>query len=438
MGLLTSVGGTLAHPDAYRRSKKGADYLFEDAVIELKMLDEDGLEKVNRQRKLANIFEGEGYKAPVVVLDRENLSGQGKIAFDRALDGPIKSAVSSAKKQLVQTRRERPETKLSILWIVNNGYSALSHDDLSALAARRVRNDTSKIDGIIVSGCYYHSDGFENYFFWPIDYIPIHHKSFNGFNILRSAWDAFADDFMTGVVHGLFEIDATKYPVLDNQFDVDGRTFVRPAPPIGGQSDFFREGRPRQNSSGIFECPPVAQTFPGFTKKEWLKFRKALPEIYELRDSYSEWRQHEKDALKNSMDLKPLVRVPFSFKEWESRNAGLVPSDVTMSDIYEFASVLFQERIQCILGQARELKEDGVRLSRYILVITDEIGQDKANDLSHIAKVTLRPDFRFQVVPIVEDLRIFHEHALALAGAYALKEGFDQVMWIKQRKYAWM
>jgi hypothetical protein len=54
--------------------------------------------------------------------------------------------------------------------------------------------------------------------------------------------------------------------------------------------------------------------------------------------------------------------------------------------------------------------------------VTDEIGQDKANDLSHIAKVRRRIDGKPDIKPIVENLRIFHEHAVALASAYAVAE----------------
>ncbi len=61
----------------------------------------------------------------------------------------------------------------------------------------------------------------------------------------------------------------------------------------------------------------------------------------------------------------------------------------------------------------------------------------RANDLSHIAmahqRVRGEPDIR----SIVETLRIFHEHALALGSAYGVAEDFDAVMWIRHRHHAW-
>jgi hypothetical protein len=75
---------------------------------------------------------------------------------------------------------------------------------------------------------------------------------------------------------------------------------------------------------------------------------------------------------------------------------------------------------------------------RYILAMTDEIGQDKANDLSHIVKVRELIEGGAERKRIVGDLRIFHEHAVAIASAYAIAEGLDAVMWIRNRRYAWM
>ena len=111
--VVESCGGAVAHPDAHLRIQRGGDFIIEGAVIELKILDEDGLLKSERQVKLAKLFRDEGFTAPVVVLDRKNLSEEGKRAYDRIIEGPIKNAVASARQQLKQTRTERPETERS-------------------------------------------------------------------------------------------------------------------------------------------------------------------------------------------------------------------------------------------------------------------------------------------------------------------------------------
>lgn len=68
--VVESCGGAVAHPDAHLRTQRGGDFIIEGAVIELKILDEDGLLKSERQVKLAKLFRDEGFTAPVVVLER--------------------------------------------------------------------------------------------------------------------------------------------------------------------------------------------------------------------------------------------------------------------------------------------------------------------------------------------------------------------------------
>ena len=50
------AGGRRAHPDHDRRAARNADYILGDAVLELKILDDEGLSKVERQAKLAALF----------------------------------------------------------------------------------------------------------------------------------------------------------------------------------------------------------------------------------------------------------------------------------------------------------------------------------------------------------------------------------------------
>ena len=345
----------VAHPDAHRRIERGGDFIIEGAVIELKVLDEDGLQKSERQAKLANLFRDEGFTAPVVVLDRGNLSEAGKRAYDRAIEGPIKNAVASARQQLRQTRAERPETSVSILWVLNNGYTALNHEELTALVARRARNDTSNIDGVIVGGYYFHSDGFDSFFRWPLEYVPLRLDCFPGFYALHAAWHRFAESFMSRVVMGNLGGDLFKGPVVDTQFEIDDITYVKPAPPMGGTSDFFPRGRPRRNSTGLAECPRVALTFPGLSRPEWGKFRRALPNELGLRDSYEAWLRHEQEAREEGLPLRPFVRVPTTFDGWqawcskEKRSPG-------MSSIYQYSNVMFQELVQGTISSAREMK----------------------------------------------------------------------------------
>lgn len=434
--IVDECGGTVAHPDVDRRMARGSDFILGGAAIELKLIEEDGLEKSERQSKLAQLFGEEVLAAPVVVLDRARLSELGQRTYDRILEGPIKGAVASARQQLKQTRAERPDTNLSVLWIVNNGYTALNHDELTALVARRVRNDTRNIDGIVVGGCYFHSDGFDSFFLWPLSYIPVRLQDFPAFDTLHDVWNRFAENFMTKVVRGEVGPEPLKGPVIDAQFECDGVTYVKPAPPIGGKSEFFRNGRPRRNSSGLTQSSRVALTFPALSTSEWKAFRHGLPEEPGLKRDYQSWLRHEQEAQEEGHPLKPFVRVPITFEGWQQWQAD-EGRPAQMRSVYEYANHIFQQLIQPRLTLAQEMTNGGLLPSRYVLLVTQEIGMDANNDLSSIAKVRERVDGSRKVEPLVNDVRAFHKHALALACAYAVREEVDAVRWMRDRRYAW-
>ena len=436
--IVASAGGVRAHPDANRRQKPGADYLLGDALIELKALEDEGLSKPERQRKIADLFSRYGDKSPVVVVDRDRLPEPGQREFDRLLDRPINGIIKKAKSQLQQSRSELDRTSLSILMVLNNGYTALSHDELVELVSHRVRQDTSEIDGLVIGGCYYHGDEIDSFFTWPLDYIPINaNAQFRSFSLLKRAWDAYAESAMTAMVQGRLPVDVGKGPVVDTQFDVDGITYVKPAPPIGVGSGFYSRGRPRKGGFDGTNVPPVALTFPDIARSEWEKFHETLSPSPLILDSYSQWRRQRDRGFDASSPLKPFVPVQIAWTDWTQWCAqyGLPMDDRSLR---RYANELFSERVRTLFSEARERKRDMVMPARYVLVVTDEIGQDRNNDLTRIALAEAGNPEDLIAKEFLLDARIFHEHGLALACAYAFAEGVDCVLWQRNLRYAWV
>lgn len=435
--VVLAAGGRRAHRDADARELRGADFVLGDVVIELKALDEEGFEKPERQRKLAALFVQHEPSRPVIVVDRERLPEIDQRTYDRIVEGPIKSAIKSARGQLAQSRIEIDETRHSVLMLVNNGYTALDHDELAALAERRARNDSSEIDGIIVAGCYFHSDGFDAHFVWPMHYVPIRSEATpTVFKALHAAWDVLAEEAMTELVIEGHSALAHKGPVVDLAFEVDEVTFVKPSPPMGRKSDFFVRGRPRSDSSGLTHCPPVAQTYPGLSLTEWTRMRKLLNQASPLRGSFEAWHKQERAAVEAAVPLQPLVAVPVTaagLKAW----ALAEKRGVSFTTLTTYAAQQFDLRARQLLAAAREQTTKSPRPARYILALTEEIGQDRANDVSHLAVIDETSD-EFRVQPILEDVRMFHEYALTLASAYAQARGVEAVMWRKDQTYGWV
>jgi len=431
------AGGRRAHPDHDRRTARNADYVLGDAVIELKILDDEGLSKAERQAKLAGLFTALDPDRPVHVLDRQRLDLAGQRAYDRAMEGPIKGAVKSAKGQLVQSRSEFPETKRSIMMLVNNANTALDHDEIVQMVGRRARNDTDDIDGVVVAGAYVHSDGFDTFALWPIDYVPISlDQAFPEYDALRDAFHGYAERAMTDAIINGLSADMTKGPVLDTQFEFDGMTFVKPAPPLGNSSDFYVYGRPRLNSTGIETSPTVGLIFPELDRTEWDKFRAHMPGDISLGERFEDWIAERERAVSEGTLLKPLVPMGVTFDDWIASLNGLAASR-RFNPVRDYANALYQRAISEVIDGARDLEKAKVIPSRYILAVTELIGQDQANDVSHIFLVEERPGSEPRMTALVRNARIFHLHACTLGASYAVKHGISSLRWKKVMTYAW-
>ena len=70
-------------------------------------------------------------------------------------------------------------------------------------------------------------------------------------------------------------------------------------------------------------------------------------------------------------------------------------------------------------------------------VITEVIGQDQTNDVSHIFIVEEFGDAEPRMIKLVSNARIFHLHACTLGASYAVKFGIMNLRWKKDLTYAW-
>lgn len=386
--VFTKIGGKRAHVNADKRFAVGGDYKLGTSLIELKLLDEEGLLKKVRQEKLADLFHSYDPESPVIVIDRRRLSAEDRPKFDRIIEGPIKSHVSKANKQLKQSLIEHADAMSSVLMIINNGYMTLDHESLIDLVVHRVKNDARNIDAVVIAGIYYHSDGFDSYFLWPINCIAINQcRPFANFDDLRAGWNELAQDFMTRLMRGTLAGSLAKGPVHDSQFEVNNVTYVRPAPVIGKSSDFYVHGRPRKNNDQAMSIPPVGSTSPSISSSDWSQLKKLAPNSFEMHTSFDAWKRSEARGRAEETIVCPFVNLPVTVESWKKwcENQGRVGS------IYDFANEIFKNKILDLIVGARDVSEVKILPSSYMAVVTDIIGQDCRNDVSHIASITSRP-----------------------------------------------
>jgi hypothetical protein len=67
------------------------------------------------------------------------------------------------------------------------------------------------------------------------------------------------------------------------------------------------------------------------------------------------------------------------------------------------------ERLRALLHAARERRPDSIVPAHYVLVITEEIGQDRGNDLTRICLVHAGVPNDMVAKELLLDARIFHD-----------------------------
>jgi hypothetical protein len=399
------------------------------------LVEEEGLEKEARQQKLSDLFVRYD-SSPVVVLEPNLLPIEDQKKYYNILEGPIKTHVKKASKQLKSTHLKLAEKHKKILIIVNNGYSALNMDEFKAVAEKCVKNDTTNIDYVICCGVYYYSDGFDSYVIAPFEITGIYDDiEPEEFTAIQNSWNVFLNQLMTKFVTEPKRHKHSKLPIIDFEFEVGEITFVKPAPPFGRKSDFWVAGRPRINSTGIEVCPTIGLAFPKLSTESWHLIMGVIDDHWMLKNSYQEWLSFsKKEESSYSSDL-PLF-IPVSLENEDLVKQIENDQIKCFSDLCKYAASVFDTAIREIILSARELSDTKTDLNKYILLVNREIGRDKKNDLCsiYIAQNTSESE---TLATLVENRRVFFEYGMALAAAYAIKENITMVLHYTDKTYAW-
>ena len=94
--VVLNVGGR-RYADDPDIQELNCDYILEDTVIELKIIEEEPIEKTSKQEKLAVLFRSD---IKTVILNPLDLDYYGKRKYYQELASPIKGQLKKASKQL--------------------------------------------------------------------------------------------------------------------------------------------------------------------------------------------------------------------------------------------------------------------------------------------------------------------------------------------------
>ncbi|MCP1247113.1 hypothetical protein NKW54_14355 [Acetobacter cerevisiae] len=424
--VIENAGGSRLHPDHDRRDKIGADYRLGEALIELKFLDEEGLDKVERQGKLNQLFGEIEPGQPTITLDRDHLQASNQRKFDRIMEGPIKTAVKKANAQLKQSRSEFPDTKCSVLLIINNKYESLDHECVCDLVLNRVRQDTSHIDAVVVGGIYLHLEDRNGSLVSPMQ--PFEVKTiFNEFNRLKASWEAFTDSFMEKLTQPDSKADRTKGPLAEKQFKFGNVIYTRPVPGVQFLEKLRSQSVLTKSYTDGETSVYVAKTLPHISRREWFLFRDLNASSIEILDSYEMWMIRENQAQKDAIPTCPLVMIPITSNDWVAWCKKLGEK----GSISQYVNDAFKSRLDVLISCAQDMRECTILPARYTLAITNIFGTDEAAAISSIFIVLERTDGSTNRRCVVNKEGLSLKHAIALAAAYAIQERIESIMWEK-------
>ena len=232
--VIEKVGGRRLYDSEMKDGVKNADYLLPGAVLELKIIEEEGLEKKTRQNKIKKLL-SENYILPKEVdIDIKRIPDEIKPEYKKILGGPIKTAVKKSSKQIKDTKAHlnRP-FDIGILLAVNNGYGSLLHDEFENLVLTYARRDTSQIDFIICSTVDHNQGDFDTYVFVTSHCYPIHGGlSFPKSDDIIQAINEVFGEAMTHMMRNQMDPklwDNSLAPVTDIVFDGDDVKYIRKA-----------------------------------------------------------------------------------------------------------------------------------------------------------------------------------------------------------------
>jgi hypothetical protein len=393
------------------------------------------MEVDTRRRKIADIFRGIQPDRPVVIIAPELLDDEGLRAYYRALlETPIKGAVKKASKQLAKTAESLGDRRSRVLIAINRGYEAASHPEFKQMLVNRCRNDASNIDWVVVAGVYHLSDGMESSVLYPFELERIRSgPKFDSYSVLKAEWDLMVEGLMTSVMIGDESRIFDKTPIQDIKFDLDGITYVKPRPWYGRSP--FEILRQRVNTSGIDVCLPVATAFPRLDERTWGITSDAAKEPKFFKSSFEEWKAFllEEENL-NDSPLEPFCPVDIPIDEygtWALENHLAISSH----SICEFAAVRFDYLAKELIRAAVPASEIQVSPIGYIYLITQEIGGDMADDITSIILVQ-ELESGTECRDIIEVKRMFFEHGLVLASAYAVKWHLP-LIYVRDQSFGW-
>ena len=211
-----------------------ADYVGPNSVGELKIFEEEGLEKEERQKAIAQLLTPYAVSGDLVDIELDTIPSEIRRKFENIVSSPFKSAIKKASKQLRESACVHKATGDRVLVAVNNGYSYLYADSFERLLVSRAKRDSQSIGYAACVNVEYHQSDFDANIFCTTRIHQI--NSTLAWKYEEAFVEAVGNKFneaMSVMMANQMDPDLWKNrqnPVKDIHFTKNGVEYIREAP----------------------------------------------------------------------------------------------------------------------------------------------------------------------------------------------------------------
>lgn len=252
---------------------------------------------------------------------------------------------------------------------------------------------------------------------------------------MRESWNNAVERSTANIVRGALKLEAGrsdgKKPIADLSFELAGITYVKPAPSMYGSSSFFGGRRPRMPFKVSRDLGPLCIIYAGISRGEWDDFRNHGL-LSATHVSYDDWAKAEAAARGREAKL-PLLVVPISYSGWTAWLGSA--DDANGSSVHEYASRAFHDKAEDIYMKAFEFGVDQVLPSRFLRLVTREIGQDAGFDVPSLYEVSLFGTPEESVQDVWIERRLDLNAGRVQASAQAVMRGVEFLCWKRDATY---
>ncbi len=426
--VIINAGGK-RYTDDPKIQVKNCDYILDNAVIELKIIEEEPIEKKSKQEKLAKLFSQVSEAKTVVLNPSEDLEYE----YYKILVTPIENHLKKASKQLNYSAKE-VNANMKIAIIMNNGLTMTSHEEFKKLATERAKNNTSGIDILIVCGIYYFSDKFDMNVMTYFDDIIIRGNSNDPvIEKIRASWNVQVEKYITSQLMDLNK-KRVKEPIQDLFFEYEGVRYVKPPIQWGKSSEFYGEvGRPREDTTNKEDFLPLVTVIPIFSNESYEYFKANIIQKNIIQDTLEEYLEPinvEAELLKDK--IQTLVPIDIFIEEMKNFK---IPFSI--NKVQELANDKYEHLLNEIKNESIAYK-DKFFDKKFIFIEVQEIGIDKANDIAFISNIIYDENLEeFNQEWLIYGERITYDYAFALASSYCISLKAEKVYYYRNEDFKW-